>query len=278
MGIDTSKLQGKIAELKQSSAQLEEAVNHLGSQSWSVEEGWDEKIDIGIIDIPTVDLTAPWEETTSEIRDRFDAVLERVDELGDSLESFEETVDQFREHFSGLQEKLSEALDGSQDKVTESLDAVLTGFEEDLDELLSDSQERLAELGEALLSHVEEKIKTQLSDTLDELKETLENEIEKLFSNLGEVSEAVKDSIALAFETLAEETGTQAKEAMEELGRELLDLLANELVSEAMESVTTTQIGAQVTAILQPYLPQIMIANALAPAIQTALNTMRMGI
>ena len=64
---------------------------------------------------------------------------------------------------------------------------------------------------------------------------------------------------------------------LKDTGDEVKDSLIQEVKEEALRIVITTQMGAQITTMIQPYLPQLMLANALAPSIQSALKIMRMG-
>lgn len=198
------------------------------------------------------------------------ALAEKLGELVDTSQAFEDNIAELQQQFLDADEELKkqfaecaasveEVVSVKSDALVEYKDETCAEFSKLFDEALNTDIkggfEAVHEDAITRLSKYREECFSFVDDMADQLQNTVQNELSQTVDNIEQMLER----------------------RIKNTGDEVKDTLIREVQEEAARIVITTQMGAQITTMLQPYLPQLMAANMLAPSIQAALKIMRMG-
>lgn len=160
------------------------------------------------------------------------------------------------------------------DERAEDISALVVGKFEELVEIEDETCEEFLASFEYT---IESELKAGFESIHEEANVCLDRTREHCFEFVddmsGQLASTIKNSLIQAVENIKDRLESRLKDT----GDEVKDSLIQEVKEEALRIVITTQMGAQITTMIQPYLPQLMLANALAPSIQSALKIMRMG-
>lgn len=233
-------------------------------------------------DRPTASLPFVFEDQITEkiatFRSRQDAIAETIDRLG-------ETLDDLVAAGEGFAENLESTLDDHLQESSEHFEALVSELAtqserlgEGFDEVRDEAGEKFDSLEEKVQSFLKDVLQDKQATAIDNATEALEDTLRDCSVVIQEISDELKQSLADSLETLVDHARNSAEAAIESAGRRLIEILRDRLEAEATDAVLEMQIGAQLTAMLQPYLPQLMVASAVAPAVQKALDIMRAGV
>ncbi|WP_424980753.1 hypothetical protein [Leisingera sp. S232] len=231
-----------------------------------------------------VGTTAPFafgDGTSAQVKELEGAIVD----LDSAVEATHEKLEAALEMCDDFSNGLATAKASAEEVLTASVEAMEGAFEELATEVIDNMSaldERCNEAIKTLAEDIREVVEGKIEDELSCLVSNTRERLETVLSDDGEDLEAITDALGEHLETsvrqLAENIDETAEEKLEALKAEVLEMLEERIMAEMTDSVLGAQINAQIAALLQPYLPQLMVANAMAPAIQNALNVMRMGI
>lgn len=212
-----------------------------------------------------------------EINEKVDSIKELSDQCGETLSAFEgkmsellESVGQLVEEnlalYSELEEQVAEIIITMKNEVVETFNNQIEHLTETVSSLESSSNEFSEEtLSEGMLFRID-----TMSDVSSEYETQIKNIVARVSADLLNQTDATADYLIDYTKSSANE---RVDALVEGFGQDVLEYA----MREAMESIIMMQVSAVTTQFLQPYLPQIMVANKVAPAIQDALDLLRMG-
>ncbi|WP_223479200.1 apolipoprotein A1/A4/E family protein [Oricola indica] len=210
-------------------------------------------------------------ETITALEGAIDTAQEQLESVEEASEAFIEVLE------SGL-----ESLDDSLTAAGERTEAAFDQFATVLFDEMRGLDERCHSAIESIVNDVQEMVSDELEGVVASILSGIRERLETALSVNRDAVDSIVDSLREHMETsvrdLVDHADSTAKQEIKSLEGEVLKMLEDRLKTEAMASVTTTQLNVQITTALQPYLPQLMAANAVAPVVQNALNVMRMGI
>lgn len=199
-----------------------------------------------------------------ELPDKLGSLAGRID---DACTNFEESVNDLNDTLDDHFDHFSSVLEAYGEQLTDGFESILDEAMQEHDKVIDKVEEFL---GEALVGKPQE--------ALEDAEKVLIGALESSAEVVEDISGELVRSFAASLEELVDYIADSAEEAVTTAADRLVDLLVDRVAAEATEAVFEVQVGAQVTMTLQPYLPQLMVAGAVAPAVQSALDVMRAGV
>jgi len=205
-------------------------------------------------------------------------------QLNESLNSTQKKTERVNARYQDLISVCSKGLDGVSEELSGSQELMEGSCESLLDSLVSNADVTLESLQDSFDSGVDsvEEYSNDIfhdltNNIINDSQEIFEATFEKFSDELSLNSEEIINNVKDLLGNLDEHAESSLKDSIDELVAELTDVLEDEVLSSVQKSMVVSQVSVQLTGFLQPYLPQLMVANSLAPSIQSLLNIMKMG-
>lgn len=205
-----------------------------------------------------------------DIKSQAESVAQTLEELVGASQEFMDAVSNVETEFL----EQAEVLKGQFEGRAENVNALVVGKFEDLVEFKDEACAKfLASFEEA----IDNELKAGFESISDDAIACLDNCRDLCLGFVDDSSEQLSSTIESVFAQSVDNAKNRLESRLKETGEHVKGEIIREVKEEALSMVLTTHLGAQVTTMIQPYLPQLMVANMLAPSIQSALKIMRMG-
>lgn len=276
-------------KLTASIAELEQALTGLGAQAIAVTQELEQAFgqglaETGLFAAGTTEFGLPPFVLSAELEEKVEALLERireidgsVDDIPDKLDALTQAIDDAETRLDEGHASLNDELDDRLEQFSTALEAQGEALTDGFETMRDDVEARFKEVGDSVESFLEDALQAKPQEALEDATKLFNAALESSTELVETISQELVASLAGSLDELTEFIADSAETAIETVADRLIELLTDRVSTEAVNAVLEVQLGAQLTMMLQPYLPQLMVASAVAPAVQSALDVMRAG-
>lgn len=167
------------------------------------------------------------------------------------------------------------------DAAFEQVRAEVELLQETIPELLRDKLEEMEDALAEIKDEVEDKTKElwreAVTDAGEQWHDAIETAVEEQIERFTKAAGQTKEQVEGALEKLCDFALEELREAVREEARKVLDSALSRLQQEVVDGVVTSQLQVQLTAMMSPILPQLIVVRVVAGTIKRLLDILRMG-
>lgn len=217
------------------------------------------------------------EGSCEELEVAFDDIKSHAESVADTIELLVNETQAFVDRVNDLETDFLDQVDFIKEQFESRSDKVKALVVDKCEELVEFTDETCEEFTNSFEQIIEKEINDGFESTHEDAIGRLENCDKQCSQFVDDIFEALNSKVDSVFTRIADNSKDKLQSRLKKTGDEVKDMLVQDVQEEALRMVITSQVGTQITLMLQPYLPQLMMANMMAPSVQSALQVMRMG-
>jgi len=192
---------------------------------------------------------------------------------GEILASSEQSLERVADRFESFYESLSEDVVDKREALESLAESAVEQLESHFDAL----QETAEEVREVVVDQFEVAWKDAVDEILNETKDQLIATIEDKCTDFSKTGEILKESIEKSMENLRKFVADELACRVTKEGEKTMHSAIDRAQREVVEGIATSQIQIQLTAMMAPFIPPLVVAKMVAPIIRQLLAILRMG-
>ncbi len=199
----------------------------------------------------------------------WDAVLQQALQQASAFEQvLRDSLDQLNQTYDELDAGISETSDAL-DQAETALDTAYGDWEQATSgEFAQKLEQRFRGMVEDLANNQTQKIEQHLSDAETQSGDA----IEQLLSTGSQLVNELNHAIGETIEQLRQHIGEEIAQKLEEAARTIVETAIKEIMHSVIEAIATSQLGAEITAMMAPVLPELIAIKKITDAILVAIQ------